>query len=162
MFPPQPTGLDAFTQNKREWKTSTGGDRFRRALYTHLQRTRFHPALAVFDAPDAYTTCTRRLRSNTPLQALTLLNDQQFHEFALGLAARLQAHPGNDAQRLQFGFRCCVARQPSTAETAHLLRLLEAERTAEDAPAVPAERERATWLTVARVLLNLDETITRE
>src|SRR5205814_138967 len=76
VFPAQPEGLDAFTQNKREWKVSTGAERFRRGIYTHIQRTRFHPEMGVFDAPDAYTTCTRRTRSNTPLQALTLLNDQ--------------------------------------------------------------------------------------
>ncbi|MEO8426585.1 MAG: DUF1549 and DUF1553 domain-containing protein [Verrucomicrobiota bacterium] len=155
VFPPQSEGLDAFTQNKREWKTSTGGDRYRRALYTHIQRTRFHPSLAVFDAPDAYTTCTRRLRSNTPLQALTLLNGQAFHEFAQGLAARIQAHAGNNDAKLEFGFRCCLARRPATNEKARLEQLLSDERKA-------GSEESAAWLTVARVLLNLDETITRE
>ncbi len=155
VFPPQPEGLDAFTQNKREWKASTGGDRFRRGFYTHIQRTRFHPALAVFDAPDSYTTCTRRLRSNTPLQALTLLNDQQFVELADGFAERLQAHTGSDDAKLEFGFRCCLAREPRNGERQRLERLLSDERKAQAG-------EKAAWTTVARVLLNLDETITRE
>jgi hypothetical protein len=155
VFPPQPEGLDAFTQNKREWKTSTGGDRFRRGLYTHIQRTRFHSALAVFDAPDSYTTCTRRLRSNTPLQALALLNDQQFVEFAEGLASRAQTRDGNDAAKLEFAFRCCLSRKPKNSERKRLERLLSAERKAQ-------ATEAAAWTTVARVLMNLDETITRE
>jgi hypothetical protein len=155
VFPPQPEGLDAFTQNKREWKASTGGDRFRRGLYTHIQRTRFHPALAVFDAPDSYTTCTRRLRSNTPLQALTLLNDQQFLEFAEGLATRVQSREGSDESKLEFAFLCCLARQPNANELERLQRLLAEERAAQP-------NEGAAWTTVSRVLLNLDESITRE
>ncbi len=155
VFPPQPDGLDAFTQNKREWKTSTGGDRFRRGLYTHIQRTRFHPALAVFDAPDSYTACTRRLRSNTPLQALTLLNDHQFVELAEGLASRLEEQAGNDAAKLDFAFRCCLARPPTNSESERLQRLLSTERSAQPS-------EMAAWTTIARVLLNLDEMVTRE
>jgi hypothetical protein len=154
-FPPQPSGIDAFTQNKREWKTSAGDDRFRRALYTHIQRTTLHPALAVFDEPDTYVTCTRRLRSNTPLQALTLLNDRQFLELAQGLASRLMTRQGGDADRIEFAFRCCVARSPSKDELSRLRQLLDEERGTGTA-------ESTAWLAVARVLLNLDETITRE
>ncbi|MSU60866.1 MAG: DUF1553 domain-containing protein [Pedosphaera sp.] len=155
VFPPQPLGIDAFTQNKREWKPSTGGDRYRRALYTHLQRTTLHPALAVFDSADTYVTCTRRLRSNTPLQALTLLNDQQFVELAQGLASRIQARGGDNAARIEFAFQCCVARKPTPAERERLAQLLSEEEKTEANGAM-------AWLTVARVLLNLDETITRE
>ncbi|MBI3417770.1 MAG: DUF1553 domain-containing protein [Verrucomicrobia bacterium] len=162
VFPPQPEGLDAFTQNKREWKTSSGGDRFRRGLYTYIQRTRFYPALAVFDAPDTYLACTRRLRSNTPLQALTLLNDQAFLEIATGLAARFQAHAGDDNARFDFAFRCCVARPPKASELERLKKLLETERRTDGAAATDEAHERGAWLSVARVLLNLDETITRE
>jgi hypothetical protein len=75
-------------QSNREWKASLGSDRFRRALYTFHWRATPHPALAVFDAPDAFSACTRRPRSNTPLQALTLLNDAAFVELAEALATR--------------------------------------------------------------------------
>ncbi|MFM8360441.1 MAG: DUF1553 domain-containing protein, partial [Verrucomicrobiota bacterium] len=155
VFPPQPAGLGAFTQNQREWPTSQGGDRFRRALYTHLQRSTLHPAFGVFDAPDTFTTCTRRQRSNTPLQALTLLNDAAFHELAGALATRLQAPGPGLAARLHAGFRLVTGREPAPAELSALERLWQAERAAQ----VP---ESGAWLSVARVLLNLDETITRE
>ena len=89
VFPPQPAGVDQFTQVKRKWTPSEGPSRYRRGLYTYFWRASPHPALTVFDAPDAGTTCTRRNRSNTPLQALTLLNDAGFAEFAYGLACRL-------------------------------------------------------------------------
>ena len=155
VFPPQPPGLDAFTQNKREWKTSTGASRYRRALYTHLQRTTFHPALLVFDASDGYFTCTRRTRSNTPLQALTLLNDPAFTEFAAGLGRRLSRTVGSDADRIQTGFILCLGRSPKDHELKTLSDLLATERQSGLSPT-------DTWISVARVLLNLDETITRE
>lgn len=155
VFPPQPTGLDAFTQNKREWKPSSGGARHRRAIYTHLQRTTFHPALLVFDASDGYFTCTRRARSNTPLQALTLLNDPAFTEFAEGLGRRLIQINTSDAERIRIGFHLTVGRDPSSTESQTLTNLLSGERMA-------GLNTLESWVSVARVLLNLDETITRE
>jgi mono/diheme cytochrome c family protein len=161
VFPPQPEGVYRFTQVPREWKPSAGPDRFRRGLYTHFWRSAPYPALLVFDAPESNTTCTRRNRSNTPLQALTLLNDQAFYEFAQALARRVLAEaPPDDQSRLRLAFRLCLARPPSPREEARLLPLL----TSPDAP--PAAdgdaRTFAGWTTVARVLLNLDEFITRE
>ena len=153
--PPQPDGLGAFTQNRREWKASEGGDRFRRALYTRIQRSTLHPALAVFDAPDTFTACTRRLRSNTPLQALTLLNDAQFHEIAGALGRRMAAVPGGDVAGVADGFLRCTGRRPASAESARLVALLDAERRAGADPA-------SAWTAVGRVLLNLDETLQRE
>ncbi len=150
VFPPQPEGLGALTQNKHAWNVSTGGDRYRRAVYTHLQRSTLHPALAVFDAPDTFTTCTRRLRSNTPLQALTLLNDAAFLELAQALARRLD-RPGPLEERLTHNFRACTGRVPEPDELAVLARLHREEGG-----------DGAGSLAVARVLLNLDETITRE
>lgn len=155
VFPPQPPGLDAFTQNKREWKTSAGAARYRRALYTHLQRTTYHPALLVFDASDGYFTCTRRTRSNTPLQALTLLNDPAFTEFAEGLGRRLSNTTGSDTDRIQTGFVLCLGRSPKDHELKTLSQLLATERQS-------GLSSTDTWISVARVLLNLDETITRE
>ena len=161
VYPPQPDGVMNLGQNRRPWNASTGEDRYRRGLYTHYWRATPHPAVAVFDAADSFSACTRRLRSNTPLQALTLLNDQQFFEFAGALAQRILKEGGaDDAARLDYAFRLCVARPPNAKERTRLLALLVDLRTpnAKD----PAATEQEAWMTVARVLLNLDETITRE
>jgi hypothetical protein len=136
VYPPQPEGAMLTGQVRRPWPISTGPDRYRRALYTFLFRASPHPALSVFDAPDAFTTCTRRTRSNTPLQALTLLNDPAYAEFAQALAGVIKE------KGLEEAFRRCVTRRPSAAEQTVLAAL--------------------SPLNAARVLLNLDETITRE
>jgi len=136
VFPPIPDGVMSQGQVKREWKASTGANRFRRGLYTFLYRATPPPALNVFDAPDGYSSCTRRLRSNTPLQALTLLNDTAFFEVARHLSGII------DRDGLTSAFRVCTARQPSAEELAVLSSL--------------------DSLSAARVLLNLDETMTRE
>ncbi len=167
VFPPIPDGVMSLGQVKREWKVSKGGDRYRRGLYTFLFRATPPPALAVFDAPDAFSACTRRLRSNTPLQALTLLNDQQFFELAQGLATRLlREGPPADGDKLDFGFRLCVARAPQPDEKQTLQRLLthELERSEpiKGTPEGINTNTFAAWTTISRVLLNLDETITRE
>ena len=131
MFPPQPDGVYRFTQMPRELEDrARAADRYRRGMYTYFWRSAPHPGLTVFDAPDAGTTCTRRNRSNTPLQALTLLNDQAYFEFAQALAARVlnEAKP-DDAERLRHAFRLCLSRSPSAKEEARLLRLL-ADQTA--------------------------------
>jgi mono/diheme cytochrome c family protein len=160
VYPPQPDGVMSLGQNRRAWTPSEGPDRHRRGLYTHYWRATPHPALAVFDAADSFSACTRRLRSNTPLQALTLLNDRQFVEFAEALGARLLREGGPDDQaRLALGFALCVARPPSAVEQERLTALLRRLRTpGPDAAASEAD----IWTTIARVLLNLDETITRE
>jgi hypothetical protein len=175
VFPPQPPGVYAFTQVPRDWKASDGPDRFRRGMYTFFWRSAPHPALTVFDAPDAGTACTRRNRSDTPLQALTLLNDQAYFEFAQGLASRTLEEAQGDDDRLAHAFRLCVARTPNDRERAILARLLEKERAAfakspdEAKKQPPAElpkgvdaAEFAAWTAVARAVLNLDEFITRE
>jgi hypothetical protein len=163
VFPPQPDGVMTLGQNRRAWVASTGADRHRRALYTHHWRATPHPAIAVFDSPDAFSACTRRLRSNTPLQALTLLNDLQFFEFAGALATRIQSEGGaDDSARLDYAFRLCVARPPTAAEQMRLLELLRQLQTpASDPAAEPAATPLEAWTTLARVLLNLDETLTR-
>ncbi|HRI16792.1 MAG TPA: DUF1553 domain-containing protein, partial [Verrucomicrobiota bacterium] len=153
VFPPQPDGVMTLGQSRREWKPSDGPDRYRRGVYTFFWRATPHPALAVFDAPDAFSACTRRLRSNTPLQALTLLNDAAFLELARALAERVvREAPAPD--RLDRAFRLCLARAPKVAERESLETLLAAELREGD--------DKSAWVTVARVLLNLDETITRE
>ncbi|MBX3747272.1 MAG: PSD1 domain-containing protein [Verrucomicrobiae bacterium] len=155
VFPPQPDGVMNLGQSRRPWTPSEGPDRYRRGLYTYFWRATPHPALTVFDAPDSFSACTRRPRSNTPLQALTLLNDHAFVELAQALAERLRHLPAeHDDQRLTHAFRLCLARPPSPTELDRLRDLLALE-SRDHGPS-------AAWDTVARVLLNLDETITRE
>jgi len=162
VFPPQPDGVMTLGQVKRAWNASTGENRYRRGLYTHFWRATPHPALAVFDAADGFSACTRRLRSDTPLQALTLLNDQQFFELAEALARRVQAEVTGDlGAQLEHAFQLCVARQPKPPERERLLALYHEQFAAGEA-ADEAARKTAAWTTIARVLLNLDETITRE
>jgi mono/diheme cytochrome c family protein len=172
VFPPQPDGVMNLGQSKREWKPSTGADRYRRGMYTFFWRATPHPSLMVFDSSDGFSTCTRRLRSNTPLQALTLLNDEAFHEFAQALAARvLKEGPQTDSARVELAFRLCLSRPPAADERKRLLDLLNHDLAALDVS--PPEgggnsnlqtdrKQLAAWTTVSRVLLNLDETITRE
>ncbi len=136
VFPPIPTGVMNTGQVSRQWKVSEGEDRYRRGLYTFIYRATPPPSLNVFDAPDGFSTCTRRSRSNTPLQALTLLNDASFFEFAKALEVTIQ----DDG--LKAAFRRCTSREPEPHELA-VLRKLDPQ-------------------SAARVLLNLDETITRE
>jgi hypothetical protein len=154
VYPPQPGGVYAFTQVPRTWEPSSGADRYRRGLYTYFWRSAPHPDLTVFDAPEALATCTRRNRSNTPLQALTLLNDQGFYEFAQALAGRiLRDCQGEDGERIAYAFRLCLGRPPSPRERQTLEQLLARQR---------AKEPKDAWTSVARVLLNLDEFITRE
>jgi cytochrome c553 len=167
VFPPIPNGVMSLGQVKREWKVSEGADRYRRGLYTFIFRATPPPSLAVFDAPDAFSACTRRLRSNTPLQALTLLNDEQFFDLARALAKRiLREAPGTDAGRLDFAFRLCTARPPGASEKKTLKELLAQELARREPIAGAPDGVDAgvfgAWTSVARVLLNLDETITRE
>ena len=157
VFPPQPDGVFDFTQDPKPWKAATGGDRYRRGMYTHFWRSSPFPMLLTFDAPSGNVSCTRRLRSNTPLQSLTLANDQAFFECAQGLAKRVTAaEPASDFGRVELAFRLCVSRMPTSAECQMLANLVREEQSAS-----PDDRELA-WTRICRVLLNLDETITRE
>ena len=172
VFPAQPPGV----MIRRPWPESDGADRYRRGLYTHFWRTSPHPGLMVFDSPDSLTLATSRNRSNTPLQALTLLNDAGFHEFAQSLAGRvLREKPDAGlAERTEYAFRLCLSRGPTADELAALgdlasaqLREFDADPAriddilTLDAPGV-GRAEAAAWTTVAGVLMNLDEFITRE
>ncbi|MBN9518570.1 PSD1 domain-containing protein [bacterium] len=154
VYPPQPKEVFAFTQSQRNWPESKGPDRFRRGVYTYIWRQSQHPLLTTFDGADAQTACTRRNRSNTPLQALHLANDPVFVELATELGRRIEKSGGpDDAAKVRFAFRACFARDPDTGEAARLLAYLEAQRRTNPTTAWPA---------TARVLMNLDEFITRE
>jgi hypothetical protein len=164
----------------KTWAVETGPQRYRRALYTFRYRSVPYPVLQIFDAPNGDFSCVRRARSNTPLQALTTLNEPLFVECAEALARKTLREGGStDAERLTYAFRRCVARRPSAAETATLLELLErqtrhfaggttapvklaAEVKQPELPEGTSRAQLAAWTVVARVLLNLDETITKE
>lgn len=176
VYPPIPDGVMTLGQTKRDWTADTGKNRYRRAMYTFFYRATPPPSLMVFDAPDGTSVCTRRITSNTPLQSLTLLNDQGFVEFAQGLALRvLDESPSNDKDRLDYAFRLCLSRSPEKAERDRLAKLLQTERhnfsiAPEEASLLAPKKlpknadvkEVAAWTSVSRVLLNLDETISRE
>jgi mono/diheme cytochrome c family protein len=158
VFPPQPDGVMNLGQMRRPWKADVGPDRFRRGLYTFFWRATPHPFLTTFDAPGGSQTCTRRFRSNTPLQALTLLNDPAFVEIAEGLARRVvhdRPAPATDRDRLTHAFRLCLGRIPADRELAALEKLL-------DFPDGRTGTNESRWTSVARALLNLDEFVTRE
>ena len=176
---PQPDGIYDFTQNRKNWPTATGADRFRRTMYVMFYRSAPYPLLSTFDAPDFSTVCTRRVRSNTPLQSLTVANDQVFTELAGGLAGRVlkQQPEGTDGDRLRLMFRLCLTREPLDSELSVLVDFLsrerarfagaaaDAEKFASGAPASAVEGvtavDQAAWTSTARVLLNTDEFMTR-
>jgi hypothetical protein len=141
VYPPIPAGATTVTQVQREWKTSTGEDRYRRGLYTFAQRSALHPSLAVFDAPDGVVTCTKRVRSNTPLQALNLMNDEASSEFAQAFAKRIET------QGLEQSWLLALGRLPTANEADRVKTFLS---------------QKKDYLAVARALLNLDEFLTRE
>ncbi len=174
VYPPQPQGIYKFTQQVKFWGENKNADRYRRGMYTYFWRSSPYPFLKTFDAPDANVACTRRARSNTPLQALTMANDLAFVEIAQRFATRLLEQPATaDADRIRGAFRCCLSREPTTDELAGLTEFLSSERqhfasSPKDAVAVaPGAKEAeaaqaAAWTMLARVMLNLDEFITRE
>lgn len=182
VMPPQPEGVYAFTQRKVNWVAATGPDRFRRALYTRFYRSAPYPLLTTFDSPDFQSVCTARVRSNTPLQALTLANDQAMFELAQGLGARLMRDvPGNDSvanrERIRRAFTLCYAREPADNEIEAVAAYQEKQlagfradeagaRSAAPAAGWPEEgydfATAASWTSVARALMNTDEFITRE
>ena len=150
VYPPQPEGVYQVTQVRREWRTSTGEDRYRRGMYTFFQRSAPHPSLVVFDAPDASVTCTRRTRSNTPLQALTQLNDTGSTEWAAALAKRTVGET-TDPARIKAAYQLALARDPRIDEAERMLRFVKTQK----------DSGRDPWQAMSRVLLNLDEFLTR-
>ena len=176
VYPPQPDGVYAFTQRNAGWPTSKGPDRYRRGMYTFFMRSAPYPMLTTFDTPRFDTTCTTRVRSNTPLQSLTMANDQAMLEIATALGQRIQRHSDVDADRLQFAFRLCFARDPLAQERQRLLDYIQQQRmmasrqtdttAASDAQDSATQQEQQTedrvWMLVGRTLMNLDEFIVRE
>jgi Protein of unknown function (DUF1553)/Protein of unknown function (DUF1549)/Planctomycete cytochrome C len=157
--PPQPEGISDLTYaGSVKWVESKGRDRYRRGLYIWFQRTSPYPMLMTFDSPDSNVCVVRRERSNTPLQALTLMNDVVFVECAKALGKKMAEQNGSTAERLTFGVKLALGRPPTTAELDRLTRWYDdALKLVKDESA-----EGAVWSAVARVLLNLDECVTRE
>lgn len=171
--PPQPEGI-ADLQYSMKWDESTGRSRYRRGLYIYVQRTAAYPLLMNFDAPDRTVSCTRRETSNTPLQALNLMNDPVFAEAAQALAARVLQSAHDTAGRIDHAFRICYARPASPKERDLLLSYLERRRqlarehpqaldsmSTADLPGVDP-LEAVAWFGASRALLNSDEFLTRE
>lgn len=148
--PPQPEGVYAFTQNRKNWKPSEGSARHRRSLYTRIWRSAAFPFYATFDAPAANVTCTRRVPSRSPLQALALANDPLVVELAAAFGARIAGlEAGSDAARIDAAFELALGRPPTGAERERLALHVAAVRE--------ARGDDAAWFALARVLFNLGE-----
>jgi hypothetical protein len=174
--PPLPADLTSIAYaNQVRWKNSEGADRYRRGLYTFFQRTVPYPMLMTFDAPDSNVTCTRRERSNTPLQALTVLNDPVFFECAQALGRKIASLPNCDTrEKVGRLFAICLSRAPTQAELDRLVHFHEVQsRLLQNSPSSARALtgidkpdgenfEAATFVALARTITNLDEFVTRE
>jgi hypothetical protein len=173
VFPPAPAFLflPPTSYSPKPWTESTGAERYRRAVYTFRYRSVPYPVLQTFDAPNGDASCVRRARSNTPLQALATLNEPLFVDAARALALRtLEMPKQSDEQRLDNVFRRVLSRTPKPPERAELLALL-AEQTeyykrapdqAGQLTSGAASPQWAAWTIVSRVVLNLDEAVSKE
>ena len=160
VMPPQPDGVWKSTYSGERWKNATGPDRYRRGLYTYAKRTSPHPAMTSFDAGSGEVCQIRRVRTNTPLQALVTLNDTAFVEAAGALAKRMT--------NIEHGFRLVLTRPPTAEEAKRLNALYETMKA--DFASKPEEAQAllqsaglkegdAARVCVASVILNLDETL---
>jgi len=192
VFPPQPDGIWDIPYSDDKWILSEGEDRYRRGLYVFIRRTAAYPSFMTFDATSREYCTVRRVRTNTPLQALTTLNDEAYFEAAKALAVRMirESGPGlkagttpsavapgfsPDHERAVYGFRLCVTRTPKPDEVDRIVASYtrQLERFRKD-PSAAAKivagyaidgvdaADQAAWTLVANALLNLDETLTKE
>ena len=184
IYPPAPEFLfqPPASYGPKVWKEETGPERYRRSLYIFKFRSVPYPMLQTFDAPNGDFSCVRRQRSNTPLQALISLNETEFVECAQALAHKMLVEGGKtDADRVNYAFRRALSRPPNADERKELLALLDKEklRIAQgwvnplelatgknekpvELPSGATPAQLAAYMVVSRVLLNLDETITKE
>jgi hypothetical protein len=154
VYPPQPASVTTEgTYGKVDWKTSEGEDRYRRSLYTFTKRTAPFAMATTFDAPTGESCLARREVSNSPLQALTLLNDQMFVEAAQALAKNVMSTATTDEQRITSIFRRCLTRAPSVEEQQLQQAFLQQQRQ-------HGLKDEALWSALARAVLNFDEAIT--
>jgi hypothetical protein len=179
IFTPQPAGALTGVFGDPKWPTAAGDERFRRALYTHRKRGAPYAAFAAFDAPPHNTCVMRRVRSNTPLQALAQLNDEMLIEASQAIARRITSEvQGDDTARLDHGFELCLSRHARDEERRLLLAYLQRQqerfrldKTAAATIAGVSEAkgdesadvaDLAAWTLVGRALFNLDEAISKE
>jgi Protein of unknown function (DUF1553) len=172
VFPPQPAGVTTEgTYGGLDWKISPGGERYRRGLYTFTKRTAPYAMATTFDAPSGEVCVARREVSNTPLQALTLLNDPVFEEVARALGQSIAAISGSVEERVDALFRRCQSRIPDRDERSRISQFFQSQKRRFDLGELDAAKiagpgtgdasERAAWTVLARVLLNLDEAVTK-
>jgi mono/diheme cytochrome c family protein len=174
--PPQPPGISELTYaNAVKWNESTGLDRYRRGLYIWFQRTSPYPTLMLFDAPDSNIACVRRERSNTPLQALALMNDIAFYECSKSLGLILSTSGLSIERTIRKAFVDCLSRFPSEGEMLQMKNLFDEFKKHYESNPDQAKKVlgigvglngdvvlSASWIAFARVLLNLDEIIVRD
>ena len=172
VFPPQPASVTSEgVYGGKSWTESTGEDRYRRGLYTFAKRSAPYAMFNTFDGPSGEACVARRDVSNTPLQALTLLNDTVILEAAQALGRQFAAQPGSVESRVETLFRRCLTRPPSADERAQLVKFFETQRarfasgelkaTTFAGPGDGDANARAAWTALARALLNLDEFIAK-
>lgn len=169
--PPQPEGITEAAYGQAKWNANTGEDRHRRSVYTYLKRTAPFAFYNTFDAPSGEACIARRDVANTPLQALTVLNDVLIVEICQAFGREFAAMQGTQAERLTQLFRRCLTRAPSPDELQQLGQFLDSQRKRFQSGELNAGlvagdtanngTERAVWTALARVLLNLDESITK-
>lgn len=171
--PPQPRSVTAISYGNAGWPVSKGEDRYRRSIYTYVKRTAPFAFTQTFDAPSGESCIARRDVSNTALQALSLLNDPMMLEIAQAFGRRLaDTHQGDDAATLAEGWRRVLARRPDPEETRTMQAFISRQRDRYAADPALAQQaapgrkgttaiETAVWTSVARALLSLDETLTR-
>jgi hypothetical protein len=167
VMPPQPEGIWNVVYSGAKWETSKGEDRYRRAVYTFLRRTAGYPSAQMFDSPSREVCTTRRIKTNTPLQALVTLNDPVYVESAVALARRLRGEAGEDLRKqIGHGFTLATGGTPSRAELKTLVKLHDTalaryRANPELAQKLAASPEEAALALVANALLNLDASLTK-
>ncbi len=184
VYPPAPDFLfqPPASYGPKIWNTDSDADQYRRSLYVHSYRSVPYPPLQVFDAPKGDAACIRRQHSNTPLQALVVLNEPQFVDCARAMATRVirESPQADDVSRIHHAYRLATGRVPSNSEIQILIELLQKQRTRITAGEISFEEllgvsgslvqqltgvsasETVPWVVLSRTLLNLDETITKD
>ncbi len=174
VMPPQPEGIWNSPYGEADrWITSTGDDRYRRGIYTYWKRTSPYPSMVTFDHPSRETTVSRRIRSSTALQALVTLNDPVYVEAAAGLAARMLGRGGGVGERIRWGYRLALAREPAEPASRELEELFadareyfeahpdQIHKLARTIEARIEGPDHAALTVVANAIMNLDDFLTR-
>ena len=171
VFPPIPPGVIGTSSAKHSWPESKGDDKYRRGMYTTIYRANVYPMLTTFDGPDRDNACTRRSRSNTPLQALTMANDASLMELATAMAGRvlMESPEKTKRSRIEFAVHIGLCRTPNNTERQRLIQFFDDRKNfyldnPSEAKSLVGKNdaELAAWTATCRLIMNLDEFITRE